>query len=795
MTSSKQRAGMSRRKFMEMMGVTAGGVAGLNMLPPAIQQALAIEPNNATGTIRDVEHVVIMMQENRSFNHYFGTYNGVRGFTDPRPVVSPKTGKDLFHQPINDSVLDYVGTNFFDAFDTSKYGYRCGVPNGAKEVLPFPMNYDTTGENQRGTNHGVDSGQACWNDGRYDNWIPAKKDVLTMAYLKHKDISYHRYLANAFTVCDHYFVSCHGDTIPNRQYLVSGAAANPAKKNPQVIWPDFGSTPSMATRLVADWTTYPERIEKFNSAQTDPSKKISWRTYQGGTGIAGDATDCYEENNLAYFAAYDNQPVNGCYWVDGACYKDGKAYTGSVATLPDLVRNGVTNRTLKELKQDVLDDKLPNISWIVAPYIYCEHPQANVTDGAYYINEVLSALVSNPDVWSKTVFILNYDENDGLFDHVVPPMPTDDKGPGKMSPSLKDGLDRELYNQPDGTTFKDQWIGLGPRVPAIVVSPWSKGGWVCSEVFDHTSTLRFLEARFGLESDQIGKDNPLYESNITPWRRGVTGDMTSAFDFSNQTAAFPQSSKAVTKSSRKWWTSPTVPSNNALPMAENPVTTFSAANTSNPDFTRQARPLPHEFHVNGQYDAKANQFVVDIVNSGAAGAYFYVYDYVLKDEKPRRYSVVKDEPLQDSWAIGDKGYNLAVHGANGFYRLFKGVAMHVDKLHPEVEIMYQSNGGVTLKMINRGIENCQLKITSHYDKIDNADGLPTIVVHTLKGAACTFEFQELATKSGWYDISVELLDDKGNPDGVYLRRFAGHVETGLASITDPFLTYNKVEAV
>ncbi|MEK1889656.1 MAG: phospholipase C, phosphocholine-specific [Phyllobacterium sp.] len=798
MTNHRTIKRMSRRKFMEMMGVSAGGVAGLSMLPPAIRQALAIEPNNATGTIKDVEHVVIMMQENRSFNHYFGTYNGVRGFTDPRPVISPATGKDVFHQPITDKLSD------------GNEKKRCGVELGAAEVLPYPIDYDKTGEALRGTDHGVDSGQACWDHGRYDNWIAAKGDVLTMSYLRHKDISYHRYLANAFTVCDHYFVSCHGDTIPNRQYLVSGATANPSLENPETYWPSYDTTPPMAIdlpagtpaskmRRVSDWTTYPERIEKFNQAQTDPKKKISWRTYQGGTGKPGEPTDCYQENNLAYFAAYCNDPEPGCYWVEGVCYKgidkSGKAvrYQGNLDKLTALVQSGVTNRTIKQLREDVVNNALPNISWIVAPYRNCEHPKATVTDGAYYINEVLGALVANPDVWSKTVFILNYDENDGLFDHIVPPMPTGKSGPGKMSESLMADLDRELFNKADGR-WPGQFIGFGPRVPMLIVSPWSKGGWVCSEVFDHTSTLRFLETRFGLESEKTGTENPFYESNITPWRRAIAGDLTSAFDFSKNDAAFVKYPKEGPFVNKKGTSSPpNVPTTNALPKLENPALTFGTDNTSNSDYSRRARPLPYEFHVNGHFDAEKKQLVVDFVNAGKAGAYFYAYDYVLKDEKPRRYSVIKGEPLRDAWDVADKGYNLTIYGPNGYLRQFRGTANADLDVDPEVEILYQTNGDVTLKTVNNGTKNHLLKITVQYDKIGSADGVPLTKIRSIKPLSCNPKFEEIKTRSGWYDITVELVNESGQPDGVYQRRFAGHVETGAASITDPFLTHNNVE--
>jgi len=122
-------------------------------------------------------------------------------------------------------------------------------------------------------------------------------------------------------------------------------------------------------------------------------------------------------------------------------------------------------------------------------------------------------VAENRDLWSKTVFIVNYDENDGLFDHVVPPLP----------PAGTSGEFVQASGQPN-------WpIGAGVRVPCFIVSPWTVGGYVATEQFDHTSVLQFLEQLTGVK-----------ESNITAWRRQTFGDLTSALGFSNGRAStFP----------------------------------------------------------------------------------------------------------------------------------------------------------------------------------------------------------------------------------------------------------------
>lgn len=130
-----------------------------------------------------------------------------------------------------------------------------------------------------------------------------------------------------------------------------------------------------------------------------------------------------------------------------------------------------------------------------------EHPDYLPAAGADFVAQKIEAIAANPKVWAKTAFILSYDENDGLFDHVVPPNP-------------KEGTpDEYVQGLP---------IGGGFRVPAIIVSPWTVGGWVASETFDHTSALRFLEHFTGVE-----------EPNISQWRRRTFGDLTSAFRFSD----------------------------------------------------------------------------------------------------------------------------------------------------------------------------------------------------------------------------------------------------------------------
>jgi phospholipase C len=212
---------------------------------------------------------------------------------------------------------------------------------------------------------------------------------------------------------------------------------------------------------------------------------ISWKVYQ--------QKDNYGCNMLETFQAFQDAPEGS-----------------------SLRNRGMTIGPADQFEEDAKNDRLPAVSWIIPTSYESEHPDYTPAEGAAFVARQINAIAANPELWAKTVFILNYDENDGLFDHVAPPVP------------------------PAGTAsefVKDLPIGAGFRVPCVIVSPWTAGGWVCSEVFDHTSPLRFLEVFTGVR-----------EPNISDWRRKTFGDMTSAFRFDatpGKPPALPNASAAL----------------------------------------------------------------------------------------------------------------------------------------------------------------------------------------------------------------------------------------------------------
>ncbi|CAI8997385.1 phospholipase C [Burkholderia ambifaria] len=461
----------SRRRFLHTVAQSAGAAVALNAFPESIRRALAIPAARGTGTIRDVQHIVVFMQENRSFDHYFGHLRGVRGYNDRFPIPLPN-GKPVWYQPSKE--------------------------DPTKPVLPFRLDTKTTSAQCLGAlDHSWAKTHAAIDGGRYDQW-PANKTDMTMGYHVREDIPFHYALADAFTVCDHYFCSLPGPTHPNRAYLMTGTV-DPTGKfgGPLLDNADYVDGDLPPAYQLLSWTTFPERLEAHG---------VSWQIYQQGLTWADPYNGNYGTNILQNFTNFIN------------------AKPGS-----SLYQRAQTVRTLDNLKDDVINDRLPQVSWLLPPAAFSEHPKYTPAYGANYTSQILDALTSNPDVWAKTVLFIMYDENDGFFDHVVPPQPPTSAAQG-ASTVTTDGELHTVVNPGRGGSYTADGLpyGLGPRVPMTVVSPWSKGGFVCSQVFDHTSVIRFIGERFGID-----------EPNITPWRRTVCGDLTAAFDFRSSDASFP----------------------------------------------------------------------------------------------------------------------------------------------------------------------------------------------------------------------------------------------------------------
>jgi phospholipase C len=831
----------TRREFLKKAAMLAAGGGLAGTFPASIQKAFAIDPEPGT-TFMDAEHIVILMQENRSFDHCYGTLRGVRGFNDPRAVSLPN-GNPVWLQ-------------------TNARG---------ETYVPFRLNIkDTKATWMSALPHSWDDQLAARNDGKHDRWLDAKpsgnkqyaKLPLTLGYYNRDDIPFYYALADAFTVCDQNFCSSLTGTTPNRLYLWTGTIREkPSIQSKANVWNSDVDYDSEVT-----WKTFPERLEDAG---------VSWRIYQNelslDTGLEGEADGWlanFTDNPIEWFKQYhvryhetfrrqlpvreqalaaklkemeSQTPVTDALKKkiaetraeleevrrDQAVYTEAgfarlspreqslhrKAFTTNqgdpnyreLAALT--YRDGDKERRMQVPKGDVLHQfredvgagKLPTVSWIVAPENFSDHPGAPWY-GAWYLSETLDILTQNPEVWQKTIFVLCYDENDGYYDHVPPFVPPPPGRPeaGKSSAGIDTSVEHVLQEATAASsqTQKTSPIGLGFRVPLVIASPWSRGGFVCSQVFDHTSVLQLLEK---VVSKKIGR--PIQETNISAWRRTVCGDLSSAFRaYHGEKIELPKSVEReaflgsihqaqfkqlpngfkkldageIAKARENLHSLP------LLPQQEKGV--------------RAACALPYELTVDGSLSADRKSFVIQfaagrqLFGANAAGSPFHVYSpgkarAVGKNSAQFEtggtwaYAVSAGDRITDQWSLGDfenSAYHLRVHGPNGFYREFRG---GTDDPALEVKLDH-ATPNAALHLVNRESER---PLTVLVDDVAYGGGVREIKL----GAAGTKDASasvtlELIKSFGWYDLRIRVQDFSR-----FEQRCAGHVETGQESFSDP----------
>jgi len=480
------------RRTVVMTAAAVAGAAGMSgLLPSALQAAAAAEPEEFD--LSKVKHVVYVMQENRSFDHYFGTYPGARGFDDPDAMTLPN-GNSVFMQP--DS------TN----------------PNGY--LRPFHMDTATTGAAAiPSLSHDWRDQHASWNKGAMDGWLAAHigadgalKGSYTMGYMEQADIPFHWALAENFTLLDNYHCSVMGPTYPNRAIWMSGTNDPTGDRGGPILETVAPNT--------LKWTSAAEVLYNAGYTVKTYSSSGSYNYFK------------WWENFKAAPTATAPNKANGGY-VDLTLYN---LATGAGTLFGDGTKGGVGNPlnatkaavSYLGFEQDCENGTLADVTWLFpdGPYASDEHPPNTPAAGAYFLASKLNALAANPDLWATTVFIINYDENDGFFDHVPPPVPDPAEHP------------EEYVNRPSprGTPGGGLPAGAGFRVPCLIISPWTVGGKIYSQVADHTSPLQLIEAitaagglNSGTPTKGMAAKLPVRFEDITAWRRKTFDDLAGAF--------------------------------------------------------------------------------------------------------------------------------------------------------------------------------------------------------------------------------------------------------------------------
>ncbi len=315
-------------------------------------------PPTTCAKVTDIDHVVILMQENRSFDHYFGSYRGVRGFADQSAA---------FQQP-------YPG-------NTSN------APAGV--LLPFHM--DTTKLNAACTHditHDWVPQHQSWNNGAMDGFVTsrlpinANDAVLAMGYYTRADLPYYYALADAFTLCDNYFCSVIGPTDPNRLYSMAASIDPDGKNGGPVLQTLVAQRSAFFGKLT--YTTMPEQLQ---------TRGISWKVYTSPDQSI--LNGLFSDNVLSYFKNFQDSSS-------------------------PLYQNAFGPQFPTDFLADAVSGNLPQVSWVIASVVDSDHPPAPALFGEATLSAILTALMANPTAWAKTAVFVTYDENGGFFDHVPP---------------------------------------------------------------------------------------------------------------------------------------------------------------------------------------------------------------------------------------------------------------------------------------------------------------------------------------------------------------------------------------
>ncbi len=407
-----------------------------------------------TETLPEIQHIVVLMMENHSFDNYLGTMTG-RGD---------------------------------------------GLPLGA-DGLPAAENADKDGKPVRsyhlGSTHQVKDNPSQswhathqqWNDGGMDGFVTATQEAqpeadpgVAMGYWTEQDLPFYHGLARTFPVLDRWFASCLGPTFPNRRFLIAGTAN--------------GLVDDLPLHLL----DYPAAGTIFDSLT---QHGISWTNYHPVTGD--------HHSRLRNYARYRRRAAKRrLAWLSRGLKNIADVQKDLVFTA-DLYPMGIARHMLHvkgmdAFCEDAANGTLPAVS-VVDPSFdeYSEENPQDIRKGESFASDVIRRVMAGKG-WPHTLLIWTYDEHGGYYDHVPPPgaVPPDDidgRATANRGPLV--GLAHRLLF-PRNSKGAENDIGpmcydrYGPRVPAVVISPYARKDCVISEVFDHTSVLKLIEEKWNL---------------------------------------------------------------------------------------------------------------------------------------------------------------------------------------------------------------------------------------------------------------------------------------------------------
>ena len=423
-----------------------------------------------TDLLPQIKHIVVLMMENHSYDNYLGMLQG-RGDGFP---LGPDGEPDVSNPGTDGEVVR--------AFHQSTPVQRKGVPK----------------QSWHGTH-------LQWGEGKCDGFVTSAQQVQAeardgsgedadtspeaatagMGYWTEHDLPFYYGLARTFPLADRWFCSCLGPTFPNRRFLIAGTANGLIDDSPYNLldYPAAGTIFDMLTRHGISWANYhPVGDDKPRSRwrrYTRHRRKIARRRLHSlGRFLPGVAENV--EKDIKFTA--DVFPLG-----IGRCMQ--------------------RIRSTDQFFEDAANGTLPAFSLVDPDFDgYSEENPQDIRKGESFAAEVINAVLHGKG-WPDTLLIWLYDEHGGYYDHVPPPaaVPPDDiegrsvigteTGLEKILRPLLPRLVKAKKNLDSGPRRYDRY---GFRVPAVIVSPYSRPGYVCSEVFDHTSVLKLVEEKWNL---------------------------------------------------------------------------------------------------------------------------------------------------------------------------------------------------------------------------------------------------------------------------------------------------------
>ena len=407
-----------------------------------------------------IKHIIFILQENHSFDNYFGTYPGSNNLANASaccPTALSATAQPAVVKPyhLNVSQPVYIvgdelppGQMYPNASDNL-------VASASGDVAPFQLPTESSLDLQ----HSWQAAHTDWNNGSMNGFLVGEGNNQTMGYYAQTDIPYYFDYASNYVLDDNFYSSLLGPSFPNHLYMVSGTSGN-ITGNPKAKGPDF----TLTQYFNLTWTQIAQELTQAG---------VSWKWYSG-------------QANVTAPSYWDVLPVFSYFQQNPQILK------ANVVGTQNFV-NSVQNGTL------------PSVSWIIpgsawhppttpftnSPAIQncgtSEHPPARPDCGMDYVAYLVNA-VMHSQYWSSTAIVINWDDYGGFYDHVAPP--------------------------------QEDAFGEGFRVPTIVISPWAKHGYVDHTPYEFGSFLSLIETNFNVpslgtrDSFGIGKNNMMNSFNF-----------------------------------------------------------------------------------------------------------------------------------------------------------------------------------------------------------------------------------------------------------------------------------------